>query len=718
MPQFKAPIGLGDKEAVRQYRDDVLDFSREYRWESDRSSLRNILYYLGIHWVRYDWGLRIYRLMGLKKGTPRPVTNRVATGVNTIASNLVAYKPPITYAPTSSEAGAVASANVADKVVEVIEREANIRKLKPYAARWLALTGNVFLVSNYDNSLETGMTFIPSERCLNPECRGVSSPAQYEANSDNCPHCNTPAPSEAAIDEVGQPIGEEYAQGKFLTELQSVFSVCFDPEAGYIEDSPYFLVNELRTKDWVANTYGNDVADRVPEDKSTDPYSHYIETIAYSSSISGGMGGVGTARGVPRVRVSRLWLKPRPGTPLRDGLYATIIGDEVVEPMAWQYHTSTGNPMFNVTHIQFDQVVGRVLGKSRVDDVIPKQDQRNRLESLEETHYKRTANSLVFLPEGMSVSRLTGEPGQIVRYNALSGQQPPQRQAGLPPPLGLQSKLVMIDNEIDSLFGLYEIGRGEAPRGVSAYAALQLLDQRAQMGQSNLMDNWASGWGEWARINLDIWREYADEDRTLSLGEGAWAVQKFNKSNLEGGVDVSVETGVYRPRTQIGMRATIEQAARLALLNPANPSDRFAALTILGVPELMEDYKLDASQAARENDAVLAGMPIQPPRPWENDGVHMASHRRRIVSEEVMANPNAYAALDMHMKQHWQSMMQKASVQPAAGTMVPGQAGGSQGTAKGDGGGGGDEGEMMQRDAQGESPDINAGGGSIQPLGV
>jgi len=296
-----------------------------------------------------------------------------------------------------------------------------------------------------------------------------------------------------------------------------------------------------------------------------------------------------------------------------------------------------------------------------------------------------------------------------MEYNAMAGVPAPHREPGHPPPPYFIQRLQQIDGEIDELFGTYEIMRGEAPKGVASYAGLQLLDERARSGQSGILTNWGLGLEHWARVALNIWREYADDERTLALGEGAWAVQKFNKADLKGGVDVTVDLGMNRPYTQIGRRAVLEQGVRLALISPYSPAERFRALQLLGVPEIMEDYKRERMDASRENDLLMQGIPVRPPMPWENHPVHLETHKSILTGEryDSMA-PEAQQATEQHAGMHFMNMQQmQAPMGP--GQIAPGPNGGNGGTAKGDEDGGG-EGEMMQQDAQMASPDMSTGG--------
>jgi len=264
------------------------------------------------------------------------------------------------------------------------------------------------------------------------------------------------------------------------------------------------------------------------------------------------------------------------------------------------------------------------------------------------------------------------------------------------------------------LWGTYEIGRGEVPErgGDLAFVSLQLLDERAQQAQATVTENWTVGWMEWANQHLHIWRQYADAQRTLAIGGGKWAVRKFNQANLAGGIDMDVDTGTFRPRSHITVRGTLEQLFRWQILNPGDPQERFRILQLLGLPEIMEDYKLDWTQANQENDqfaeaasmvdpmmlqtmmqpqgppgeagtpqmgAAMGGpmgtpmMPqlVQPPQPWENHTIHLHIHRQFILSDTFKEIPlPLQQQMLMHMQLHY--MMAMAAMAPKG---QPGQSG-------------------------------------------
>lgn len=715
--QFKYPDGDQDFEGIREYAKDIIGANRYFRHEIERAALRNVLYYLGVQWIKYDPELRIWRPLGLKKTTPRPVTNKFAALANTTISSLIGYRVPITFGPASFDEADIAAANVADKINTIIEREAEVRRLKPLVARWVALTGNAFVINSYDTGFEAGTTFIQSEM---DQMGHVFQPAEIEDAGGVCPECG-PQPDpmtgmpmltawQPAVDEDGAPVGVHYPRGRFYSEVKPLFSCYFDSEVPVLKESGYFLVSELKSREWVEKTYGADIAQKAKEAPHSEPYTNYVETLAYSTALGGRIWGQVTNTRQERVRVRRLWIAPHPER-APNGIYATIVGDEVAEAGPWPYHTERKDAFLNVVHFGFDMVPGRLLHKTRLDDVAPKQEQRNRVEAILELHSIRMANSVWVVPDGTGVSRLTGEQGQWIKYNPMPNVPPPQRIPGDNAASYLINWIPILDMEMDMLMSQSEIDRGNTPRGVSAYSAIQYLDERSQAGQSALLDNWSLGWMEWTRQMIDIWREFADEERVSATGMGMWEMEKFSKAHMIGGVDISVELGQNRPRTQVGRRAVADQAIRLGLANPFDPYERIRLLELIGIPELMEDHKVDQQQAAQENDMFLAGAPVPPPLPWDNHDAHALSHRRLTYSDAFKrSDPMIQEGVIQHMQLHWDTMMLNAAIPRKTGSVAPG-GGENKGTAEGGGGtseGATDE-EQLNLESQMASPDTNTG---------
>jgi hypothetical protein len=163
--EMKYPDGPDDHVAILEYANNAHRAARSYRVEVERAAQRNVLYFLGVQWIKYDQAIRLWRPIAVGKRTPRPMTNRIAPLCNQQVANLMSYKPPITYSPATDRPEDMAAATVADRINAIIEREAKIELIKPLIARWLVTTGNVFLVSNFDTGPDSDKDFIPAEQC-------------------------------------------------------------------------------------------------------------------------------------------------------------------------------------------------------------------------------------------------------------------------------------------------------------------------------------------------------------------------------------------------------------------------------------------------------------------------------------------------------------------------------------------------------------------------
>jgi len=228
------------------------------------------------------------------------------------------------------------------------------------------------------------------------------------------------------------------------------------------------------------------------------------------------------------------------------------------------------------------------------------------------------------------------------------------------------------------------VGRGEAPKGVTAYAAIAMLDERAQQGQAAIMRNWANGWITWSKQNLHIWRQYATDDRYLTTGQGQWSIQKFNKSALTGGINITAEIGTFRPQTMVAKKALFEQLIRLAVLTPGDPIQQFEIATAMGASDLLPDHKADMEHASRRIDQLSQGLTPPPPAPWENNALALSVFRRFMLSEQFEALPPpiqarivAYAAIYFERLQLQAQMMQRQPGSTAPGPGGPDQKGAS-----------------------------------------
>lgn len=690
--ELKLPI-LGLPTADEDTRTLVREIrERNTRYSQDllHKCYENVLYDYNRQWVTFDTHLGQFRPKRTAKWIPKPTTNRYSAVLRPLIAALAGTDPILQYIPVSEEPADLATANVASRIIEVARHEVNVARIRPRLARWVGLTGNGWLVSGYDNDIRYGMEPEQYEQCVGCGTQMMADDIEKEGGCPGCPDKQSPG-FKPAFDQTGQPIMGERPRGRLYSELATIFEMEYDHEADSFEDSLYAVRMRSRDREWAKSRFGMsdlelDAAANQPPSPVTQ--QRYLQSLAFISPLS-----YQTYLSKPfrenRVLVTDLWIDPTVENP--QGYAAILIGDTVVYSGPYRYHapdSAPGQPapMRTVAHFGYQIAAGRVAYRTPADDLTGMQKTRNELESIYKLHSRRGANSIVWLPDGANISKMTGEEGLVIRYSAMSQIPPPRREPGLESPRFIRDWIELIDASMEVVAGSVDVLRGEAPPGLEAYSALQALEAKAVQAMAESRSLWQIGWAEWSRQMLGIFKEYCLDDRELALkGEsGAWSIEKFKSADMRGGVRVVPDLASQPPSSPVAKRAGLEQAQRMGLYNPADPQERYRGLQIIGLPELMQDLDLDTRAAAIENDQfydiyvrMKPGTPPNVNPMVDNDIVHLGTHRRFRLSDKGRAlGPVGTAALDGHMAQHEFNMMRKAQQAAEMQAMGPGQAGG------------------------------------------
>ena len=182
--------------------------SMDGRHLHERFWYRNILNFCGIFWVMYDWSKHRWRQREMPPWVPRPVTNLVESHSATIVQVLEAKEPDASVRPGTDSPEDVAAAEVANRALPVIHKEAETALARKMTASWLTFTGNVFHHPCYDPDPQCVTKFIPDEQCV--QCKKIYKPDQLEASQ--CPQCK--GELMPAVDGNGDLIGTDKPRGK------------------------------------------------------------------------------------------------------------------------------------------------------------------------------------------------------------------------------------------------------------------------------------------------------------------------------------------------------------------------------------------------------------------------------------------------------------------------------------------------------------------------
>jgi hypothetical protein len=574
-----------------------------------RAAYRNILFYRGQQWIKWDRALNRWRPSRLPKNTPTPVTNIFAATVNAVISVFARIEPRLNFRPGSDEeADDRATADVASRAIEVVEDEVAIRVVRQILATWVGLTGMGWLETGYDPSPIHGTRIMQHEQC--PMCSGTQAPG-----SPVCEACGAPGPLTPAVDEMGEPIGEQVPLGRMYVDVATIFEMFFDSsvtewtrQRGFLREKS-ISVDESKAR-W---PHLKDVirANVTAESWYSDVWRILGPNIDVNQT--GRMQHTGATRPI-NTRVTEQWYQQLPDEAYPDGLLAVVVGREHVAyagPLPYRSLSQDGEnrPFLNTVCFPQQIVPGTGYAKSVADDLALQQAKRNRWESIIEACGMRMGSPVWLKPNGANVTNLTGDPGNVISYNAVGpNAAKPERIQGQGIPVSFIQRIDKIDSEFEELAATFDVVKGQRPEGISAGIALQILQERNLSRYGPLFILWEQAWSQWARMALEIFREFVTEPRLLKIQgrDGRWQVQKFLGADLKGQVDVTPEAASSTPRSSLLDKAEMEQLAAMHVIDITDPEIRFKFLEVYGRTNLTPAMAADTKNAIMENEAFQA----------------------------------------------------------------------------------------------------------------
>lgn len=600
------PDPYADSEAivalVTKFRDDW--GKKEIREQFIRTAYRNILFSRGIQWIRWTGaaGGARWRPANVPRGVPTPVTNRFASTMDAVVSVFARIEPQLNFRPGSpDEPQDRAAADVSIRAIQVVEDEVEIRIQRQFLAAWVGYVGGAFLETGYDPDPAHGLRTIPVDQC--PGC----SQTQPQG-APMCESCGQWGPM--------TPQTMQVPRGKMYTDVVPLFEAFFDPSIPNWTRHKRFLREKAISVEEAKERWPQ-IADQITANVSGTADEHYMTALATQGAPlderSTGRRDHATAP-LLNNRCTERWYWQLPNATYPDGLLAIVVGAKALayaKPLPYWATGPDGDKRRFLPFTWFPQklVPGTFWPKTVADDLALKQMQRNRWESAIELCGMRMGMPIWLRPRGANVAGLTqggGEAGAVLDYNALGpGAAKPERIPGQPLPMSFIEHLALIDKDFEELAATFDVIKGARPEGVSAGIALQILQERGMSRYGPLFILWETAWAEWARQALEIFRQFATEERLLRIqgADGRWQVQKFIGADLQGRIDVVAEAGSSMPRSSLLDRAEMEQLSAQRVINPQDPETQYKFLEVYGRTNLLPSMQLDTKNAIMEDEA-------------------------------------------------------------------------------------------------------------------
>lgn len=611
-----------DEELLELWRD-MRTESLNNRWMFERQWQRNIWYVLGRQWLEYLSRYGGWRDKRIAQWIPRPVTNKCKTTVQAIRSMFTSIQLGVNVRPNGQKPENVSAAATADGLAPVLHERHHMNAVLNEFDFWLIATGNAFIHTFVDYDIKNGVITIEQEQCQG--CGKVYGSDVIADAGQMCPDCKSTefAP---AMDEMGQPIPPETKmKGLPTTMVLSPLELAFPNAYPRFAELPYVIRMRWRTRKFVENhpvlstTLDLDkiVWQKSPTDQSLQIFtnlSKYTDmglSPTYSASTEGG-----AAAEQDGIVEYEAWMKPTAKYP--DGLVFRVLGDganpvvvhlEETEqlPGPLPYKFFDGTPMFPFAHAGYEHVGGRVLASGPLDVIIQKQDQLNQLDSMILLIIQRMSNPVWLEPKGAEIQRLTGMPGLVIKWNPLTvgGQAKPERIPGVPVDNALFAIRKQYLEDIEELAGTYDVIKGTKPSGVEAASALQLLVERSQARFASVFQARGDVYKNWFTFAIELEREFGPDEltkETLEPGRG-WTYESFKRSQLGGSFSVIVEDGTATPKTALGIRAAVDHASQMGIMNVQNPDTQYKAMQAFGLTNFIPSLDVQVQGALQKQSA-------------------------------------------------------------------------------------------------------------------
>lgn len=666
IPGPPAPQNPYDEARLLAMFDKLKRESMEYRWVWEREWLRDLYYVANRQWIFFHPARREWVDKRLQKWVPRPVTNKMAEVLQAIRTNLGAINLSVVARPVGHDTESIAAAEISDQMSPLIHEEHIMDQVMREADFWLITTGNAVLQTSWNKDVRFNRVFVQHEQCL--QCGTVLPPKDIVDAGQRCSNCGSSflqkAEGPPGPDGKPTPLGEWVSFGKGKTTALSPFEYAFPPNVTRFDDLPYIIRLRWRDKHWFEANKPELVNRIVWEKSPSDRSLQIFKSLALMNDIGTGsqfsyMGSAGSQT-VEGVTEYELWLKPTPEFP--QGLVMRVLGDkqpillQVPEeglPGPFPYRDIEQNPLFPFMHAQYEQMGGRLYGRSALSPLIQKQDQLNQLDSLIQLIVQRMANPVWVVPEGAGVEHFTGEPGLVIKWNPLAsgGQGKPDRIAGGEAPGTLWELRAQILKDIEELSGAFDIIKGQKPSGVEAFSALQLLVERSQSRFTSVFQARGEMYRKWFGVALEMERQFGPTQRVWAVTgpNKGYTFRHFENAQLQGQVALQIEDGSQMPKTALGNRAAIEQANQLKLLDPSDPDQRYALLAKFGLTDLVPslNYHVQAALQLQDSFERWTEAPQGPPplvvKPWFDPQVHFVERVKWLntdkMREIIASNP-------------------------------------------------------------------------------
>jgi hypothetical protein len=467
----------------------------------------------------------------------RLVVNRVRPIIRAELSKLTSQKPSASVVPASNDDQDMFAAQAAEQIWESTYSRLKINRKFRHAAFWTCITGNGFLKTWWDPTIEDKVAGTQGDICVE-----AVSPWHL-----------------------------------FVPDLREQD----------IEKQLYVINSYTRAYDLAMIEFGKEF-----EQMGVTPQAVTQDKLMEEKKLN-------LSTGSDKLKVvlcHEIWLKPGAHKDFPTGGRILVVGGVVVDYNSDGIPYAHGMyPFIHFSHIES----GKFYATSVIEDVIPLQREYNRTRSQLIEAKNRMAKPQLTGPEGsLDPSKITTEPGQFIPYKL--GMAPPTPIPLSPMPNYVMEEMDRTLADIEDITSQHQVSKGNVPPGVTAATAISYLQEKDDSVLSTTTDSVEEGFEKLATQVLSLIVEYWDTERTVKIvgDDGSFDTLVLKGSKIANAQDIRMEGGSALPTSKSARQAFLMDLIKMGVISG---NDGLRLMEIGGVQKLYEYIQIDERQAQREN---------------------------------------------------------------------------------------------------------------------
>lgn len=540
------------------------------------------------------------------------VTNEIAPIIRTLVSYITRSRPSVEIFSADKTQGSRLSARISQKIMEAKYDLDHEQESSRQFAYWGLVTGSAFRKDYWDQS-------------SGPE---IELPVYDELGNE-------------IIDpNTGEPVTELNVTGNNRVSIKSGFSVGLDFTADSFHDMGYIHESYMADVEWVREAFDVEApgftgkAKKVVADGVVGLNLQTLEEL--KTATPGKLGDSSTTKSNrEKVCVHEFYVKPT--LTWREGRLIIMANNMALydgpSPYVFKSLETIWHPY---TAWFFEPFVGRVYGKSLVEELIAPQRRLNEINKAIIKNANTVAQVDVLVSElaQMTAGVFGGGGSKVYKWSGVGPE--PKKWQGESLPAQFFNERAQIIEQMVRIAGTNFVMSGNVPTGVTAAAALELLMNNATSQQSDTLIAWERAHENAYTIKLNLLKKFgeypnknvADYLRSISGDALMTEIDAFKGTDIADGVTLKIETGSMIPKLEKFKRESMMQLMKEGALGPVGEDSPRGSLLRekiqreMGIFDLDVDDTQDVKKAKWENDRMLEGQ-MPDPQPYDNHGIHI-----------------------------------------------------------------------------------------------